>query len=133
MAAPKVPEVLDNKTPGSLIDLVFSLREHRKLLETRAGMIKEDERRITEHLIQRMTKHELNALSGKRAKCSISRTSVASAEDWDVVNDWIQKTGSWDIRNKALNQAALRARLDDGVEIPGLKWFQQVKLNVRKI
>ncbi len=40
MATPKVPEVLDNRTPGSLIDLVFVLREQRALIEARAELIK---------------------------------------------------------------------------------------------
>lgn len=133
MATPKVPEVLDNRTPGSLIDLVFVLREQRALIEARAELIKADEDRIKEHLIQRMTKSELRALSGKLAKCSLTESEVANAKDWDAINAFIEKEDAWDLRNKALNQAALRARREAGVEVPGVEWFKNVKINVRKL
>ena len=133
MTVPKVPENLDVRTPGSLVDLVWSLKEQRKLIETRAEMIREEERRIEEHLIQRLTKEEINALSGKHAKCSVSKTQVASAEDWDKVNKFIEERDAWQIRNKALNQLALRELHEAGVEVPGVTWFTQIKLNVRKV
>lgn len=130
---PTVPEVLDNKTPGLLIDLVFVLREQRKLIEARADLIREDERRIEEHLIQRLTKSELTKLAGKVAQCSLTQTDVASAEDWDKVNAYIEANDAWDLRNKALNQAALRARKEAGESVPGISWFRQLKINVRKL
>lgn len=132
MAVPKVPEVLDNKTPGSLVDLVFALREQRKLIEARAELIKEDEKRIEEHLIQRLTKQELRALSGKLAKCSLSETDIAQAEDWDKVNEYIETHDAWDLRNKALNQAALRARKEAGEVVPGISWFKRISISIRK-
>jgi hypothetical protein len=130
---PKVPEVLDNKTPGSLIDLVFVLREQRKLIEARADLIREDEKRIEEHLIQRLDKQELNALAGKLAKCSLTRTRMANAKDWDAINGYIESHDAWDLRNKALNQAALRARLEAGEDVPGVEWFTKVSLSIRKV
>jgi hypothetical protein len=130
---PTVPEVLDNRTPGSLIDLVFVLREQRKLIEARAELIKADEDRIKEHLIQRLTKSELTKLAGKIAQCSLTQTDVASAEDWDKINEYIEKQDAWDLRNKALNQAALRARREAGEVVPGVTWFRDVKINVRKL
>lgn len=133
MAVPKVPAVLDNKTPGSLVDLVFTLREQRKLIEARAELIHEDERRIEEHLIQRLTKQELRALSGKLAKCSLSETDIAQAEDWDKVNEYIETHDAWDLRNKALNQAALRARKEAGEAVPGISWFKRISISIRKV
>ena len=133
MAVPKVPENLELRTPGSLVDLVWSLREQRKLWEARAELIRDDERRIETHLIERLTKEELNALSGKLAKCSLSSTDMASAEDWDKVNKFIEERDAWQIRNKALNQLALRELRESGVEVPGVTWFKQVKISVRKL
>ena len=130
---PKVPEVLDNKTPGSLIDLVFGLHEQRKLWETRVDMIKEQENSIKEHLIQRMTKNELRALSGQLAKCSLTETELASAKDWDKLNEYIENNDAWDLRNKALNQAAMRARREAGEEVPGVEWFKRINISVRKL
>jgi hypothetical protein len=130
---PKIPEVLDNKTPGSLVDLIFALREQRKLIEARADLIKADEKRIEEHLIQRLDKNELNALAGKIAKCSLTRTPRANAADWDKINEYIESHDAWDLRNKALNQAALRARREAGEDVPGIEWFTDVKLSVRKL
>ena len=129
----KVPEVLDNKTPGSLIDMVFALREERKLWETKAELIKEQEDRIKEHLIQRMTKEELKALSGRVAKCSLTETIKPNVKDWDVLNEYITSHDAWDLRNKAANAAAFRARWEAGEEIPGVEKFKDISINVRKL
>lgn len=129
----KVPEVLDNKTPGSLIDLIYTLREQRKLVEARAELIKADEKRIEDHLIQRMTKNELNALSGKLAKASLSETIVPQVEDWDALREYIKKRKAEDLRTKALNAAAFRARWEAGEVIPGVQKFKRINLSVRKV
>jgi len=133
MAVPKVPEVLDNRTPGSLVDLVWSLREQRKLWEARAELIRDDERRIEEHLLQRCTKEELTKLAGKLAKASVTTTDMANAEDWDKINAFIEEHDAWDLRNKALNQLALKSRREAGVEVPGVTWFKKLKINISKL
>jgi hypothetical protein len=133
MTSPKVPEVLDNKTPGFLVDMIFSLREQRKLIEARVDLIKADEKRVEDHLLERMTKHELNALSGKLAKCSVTKQLVPQVEDWDKLRAWIDERDAEDLRTKALNASAFRARWEAGEVIPGVVKFNRINLSVRKL
>lgn len=133
MASPKVPEDLTPFSPGKLVDLVWTLREQRKLIEARADLIKADEDRIKDHLIRTLTKQELTKLSGKFASCSLTETVKPSVLDWDVLNDYILKHDAWDLRNKAANAAAFRARWEAGETIPGVEKFRDINLNVRKL
>lgn len=128
-----VPENLDVKTPGWIVDQIFVLREKRKLAEAKAALIKEDEDKLKEHLIQRCTKDELNKLAGKLASASLVRSLKPTVTDWDLVNKYIETHDAWDLRNKAANAAAFRARWEAGEEIPGVEKFVDISINVRKL
>jgi len=130
---PSLPPDLSLRTPGSLVDLAFTLREQRKLIEARAELIKADEQKIIEHLIERCTKTELTKLAGKLAQASLSKTLMPTVTDWDKLNEYITEHDAWQLRNKAANAAAFRELWEAGIEVPGVDKFTQVKLNVRKL
>lgn len=129
----KIPQDLSKSTPGKLVDLVWTLREQRKLVEARAELIKEDEDRIKDYLLNTMNKDELGKLAGKLAQCSVSKSLKPRVTDWDALNKYILEHDAWDLRNKAANAAAFKARWEAGEDIPGTEKFFDVSLNVRKL
>jgi hypothetical protein len=130
---PKVPADLATSSPGSLVDLTFALREHRKTIEAQAELVAVEEKRIIDHLIETCSKEELTKLAGKVAQASLVRTLMPSITDWDKVNEYITTHDAWQLRNKAANAAAFRELWEAGIEVPGVEKFVQLKLNVKKL
>lgn len=124
---------LNTMKPGVLIDQLYTLREKRKVIEAKAAQVKVLEDEIKTHLINRLTKDELSKLAGKLASCSVTRTVKPHVTDWTLLDPWIVANDAWDLRNKAANAAAFRARWDAGEDIPGVEKFTDVSLNVRKL
>ena len=124
---------LDTMPPGKIVDELYKLREKRKTIEAKADLVKTHETVLVNHLINSLTKDELSKLAGKIASCSITRTVKPNVTDWKLLDAYIVKNKAWDLRNKAANAAAFRARWEDGEDIPGAEQFVDIRLNVRKI
>lgn len=118
---------------GSLVDEYHATRELRLAIDKVASAIKEEETRLADHIIDNLDKHNEGGAVGKRYKGIIIREKVPQVADLDKFYEHVRKTKSFDLLNKALNKAAVKARYENGKAVPGVEDFPTLKLSVTKV
>lgn len=137
---PKLPKSL-----GACVDLYHDKREARLLEDKKVKAMKAEETFIQEHIINNVPKGDAGAV-GKRFKAVVKTEDVYQVEDWQAFYNHLKKTGEFDLLNRALNQAAVKERVDSQTRLsgkkgenwkpklpPGVKTFTAVKLSVTKV
>lgn len=128
MATTSIP-----KTLGACIDKLYRMRADRLALQKKVDAAKEQEKVLTEHLIQHLSKEKADGVKGKLAKASINRTVVAHAVDWKKFYAHVLKTKSFELLQKRLNDKACKERWDDNKVVPGIEPFAVIKVSVTKV
>lgn len=136
-SGPKMPKL--PKSLGSCVDLYHAARQERLRLEKVAAEQQKIETFIHEHIIANIPKGDGGAV-GKEYKAIRIEENRYSIEDDSAFYDYVKKTGSFDLLNRAINQAAVRERLGDPKfmkkfpkGVPGTKKFVALKLSVTKL
>lgn len=140
---PKLPKL--PKSLGACVDLYYDKRQARLVEDKKVQAIKAEESYIKEHIINNVPKGDAGAV-GKRYKGIVYTDDVYQVEDWKKFYAHVKKTGEFDLLNRALNQAAVKERVDAQERPsgkrgenwkpklpPGVKTFTAVKLSVTKI
>jgi hypothetical protein len=134
------------KSLGACADLYHDTREKRLAEDKKVKEIKADETAIANHIIDNLEKSNEGGAVGKRFKALVKTETGYTVEDWDKFYAHIKKTGEFDLLNRALNQAAIKARVEmqdrpNGKKgenwkpklPPGVGTFGIVKLSVTKL
>lgn len=137
---PKLPKAL-----GACVDLYHKLRQDRLAVDKEVKAMKANETFVQEHIINNVPKGDSGAV-GKLFKGIVYTDVVYQVDDWEAFYKHLQKTGEFDLLNRALNQAAVKERVDSQVRPtgkrgenwkpklpPGVKTFPVVKLSVTKL
>lgn len=128
MATVKMP-----KTMGETIDLLFSLREDRKVLEAQIKVIAEKEGALEAHLMTNFDKAGLDGAKGKFATAALKRSTVGDVQDWPALWEYVRKNKAYDMIQKRLSVTAARERWDAGKQIPGVEPKEIVTLSITKV
>ena len=134
---PKMPKLPKNL--GGCVDLYYDLRQERLEAERAAEALKKREVFVYEHIINNIPKGDGGAV-GKRFKAIRTETPIYSIDDDTEFYAFIKKTGDFSLLNRAINQKAVRERLEDpkfvkkyGGKVPGTKKFTKIGLSVTKV
>jgi hypothetical protein len=117
---------------GSTIDQLYELREQRLALDRKVKEMKEEEVRIREQIFELLAAAGLKRASGGIATAGITVKVVPLVEDWDLVHDYIRKTGEFDLLEKRIGKTAWRARVEDGIDIPGVSAVEDVDISLTR-
>lgn len=136
-ATPKMPKL--PKSLGACVDKYHEARQARLAKEKEADELKAVETFIFDHIINNIPKGDGGAV-GKQFKAIRTETPQFSIEDDAAFYDYVKKTGSFDLLNRAINQKAVRERLEDPKftkkypkGVPGTKKFTKIGLSVTKL
>lgn len=121
------------KTMGACADKLYELRNRRLLEQKKVDAIAAEETALKEHIIQTLPKSEASGIAGKLARVTVVTKEVPQVEDWDLFYKHIKKTGSFDLMQRGLAAAAIKARWEDGKEVPGVKHFNVVSISMGKV
>lgn len=137
---PKLPKAL-----GKCVDLYLKYRADRLAVDKLSAEEKARENFVKEHIIATLPKGD-RGVAGSTHMAVTSNEEVYQVEDWSKFYAHIKKTGEFDLLNRALNQAAVKERVEGQVRPtgkrgegwkptlpPGIKTFNTVKLSVTKI
>lgn len=134
---PKMPKMPKNL--GGCVDLYYDLRQERLLAEKVADALKKREQFAFDHIVNNIPKGDGGAV-GKRFKAIRTETDTYSIEDDQVFYEHVRKTKDFSLLNRAINQKAVRERLEDpkfvkkfGAKVPGTKKFVKIGLSVTKL
>ena len=120
-------------TIGGTIDLLYKLREERKVIEAKAAAVKEQESALEKHLMNNFERGELQGARGKLASASVRHSTVADVTDWDKVYSYIHRNKAWDMLQKRISVTACRARWDEKKNIPGIEPQEITTLSLTKV
>lgn len=126
----------DFKIPKSLAacsDLLYSIRDKRLELEREVNKLKANETALKDHFINALPKDDATGIRGKLAQVIIQTTDEPTAEDWSKITRHITKTGSFDLLQRRLNNAAIKERWANGKKVPGIGSFKVVSVSCTKI
>ena len=121
------------KSIGACIDLLYETRQKRLDGQKAVDAVALQEREIEDHILKQFEKVELSGAKGGIAQVSIKQTVVYNISDWDAVFSYATKHNAPDLLQKRLSSTAIRDRLDNGEEIPGIESFTKIGLSLTKV
>lgn len=137
---PKLPKSL-----GACVDLYYDEKQTRLEAAKSVAVLKEREDFVKDHIINNVPKGDSGAI-GQRYKGVVYTDTIYVVEDWDKLYKHLKKTGEFDLLNRALNQAAVKDRVEAQERPrgkrgenwkpklpPGVGTFNAVKLSVTKV
>ena len=120
------------KTIGECIDTLYTMRAQRLDADKAVQAMKKAEADLEEHILKQFDKAAINGARGKVATGGIMRKTVYSIEDWPAFIAYVAKKKAWDMLYKQAGQLAVRERIDNGEEVPGIEAFEKVSLSLNK-
>lgn len=120
------------KAIGACIDTLYELRAKRLAGQKAVDAVKAEEAMYEAHILETFTKSELRGAKGDVATAAVKSQVVYNIEDWDKYWAWVEANGAKDCVQKRLSQDAIRARYDNGEEVPGVESFTKITLSLTK-
>lgn len=130
---PALRKALPKTKLGGLVDEYHDVRELRLAVGKVADALKSYESALQEHIIEHVDADAEGGAVGKNYIGTIVRETIPIVEDWDAFYAHIKKTDGFDMLNKAVNRAAVKARWENNKVVPGVDSMQAKKLSVRKL
>jgi hypothetical protein len=125
--APKV------KTLGALIDQLNAAREKKRRADEHAKILKAEFDALEQEVLERLQAEGTDKATGKVASASISRSTVANVENWDLYYEFIRKNKFFHLLQRRPADAACRELWELGKNIPGVVPFTKTTLNLRSL
>ena len=121
------------KALGACADKLFELRNKRLAEQKKVDEIAAEETALKNHVIENLPKSEASGVAGKLARVTVVTKQVPQVKDWDVFYKYVKKTGSFDLMQKRLTDAAIKERWEAGKEVPGVEHFNAVSVSINKV
>jgi hypothetical protein len=127
-------------TLGKLIDQLDALRDKYRAASEKATEIKAAYKEKEDKVIEALQKEKVEKASGKRSTVSLKYSIVPTIENYTTFIDYVARTKSFHLFNRAVNAVAFRELLESGspdddidkfVARTGLAPFEKVSLNHR--
>lgn len=121
------------KAMGACADKLFELRNKRLAMQKEVDIISAEESALKNYIIENLPKSEASGVSGKLARVTIVVKQIPQVKDWEAFYKYVKKTGSFDLMQKRLTDAAIKERWEDGKKIPGVESFNAVSVSINKV
>jgi len=115
-----------------LVNAYISTRAQRLALDKQAAEVKEYEELMKDTVIAKMREAGMLACGADNGLVRMSKLTEPVATDWLQVWAHIQETGHFDLLHKRLANVAIKARWEEGENIPGVGQQEVYKLSVSK-
>ena len=126
-------EALPSEQIGVLVDELKKAEAKRLVADKVAEMLKADEVKIKLTLIGQMRLAKVGAIGGKTFTATLSSEEQPTVKDWPKFYAYILKTKAFDLLERRPGKAAVKARWEDGKEVPGVDRFTVDKLSFTKL
>ena len=133
MAEETKPKYKFPKALGACADKLFELRAKRLAMQKEVDAVAAEESAFKEHIIQTLPKSEASGVAGKLCRVTVVTKEIPQVKDWDAFYKYVKKTGNFDLMQRRLTDAAIKARWEDGKEIPGVEHFNAVSVSINKV
>lgn len=120
------------KTIGACIDTLFKMEKKRLVIEKTIDGMREQEKKLEDHILATFKKSDLEGARGKFAVAGIKTSTVPTVEDWSKLYSYIKQHDAFDMLQRRVSATAYRERLEAEEVVPGVKPFTVVKLSITK-
>lgn len=121
------------KALGACADKLYQLRALRLAEQKKVDAIEAEESALREHIISTLPKSEASGVAGKVARVAVLTKTVAQVQDWDALYKYVARTKQFDLLQRRVSDAAVKARWEDGKAVPGVDKFNAVTVSVTKL
>lgn len=104
-----------------LIDAWGTARTARLAEQKKVDVLEDNEKKLKAQVIAKMKAANATSMGGLKygANRDPNKTKPV-AGNWKDIYSWITANDAFDILQKRLTETAVQARLDEGIEIPGI-------------
>lgn len=117
---------------GEVIDNLYAVRAERLVLGKKVDDMKRAEAQLRGIIISRLKTAELDGAKGKMATASITTDKQARITDWPAFWEYCIEHDANDLVQKRPATLAIKARWEDGIEIPGIEPVELEDLSLTK-
>jgi hypothetical protein len=114
-------------------DLLYTTRQERLALEKLVEELKTKENILREHLIANLPKSEASGIAGKIARVKIDTKDVPHVKDWETLQKYVKRTGSFELLQRRISDTAVKERWEAGKEVPGVERFTATVVSCTKV
>ena len=119
-------------TLGDCIDLAFTMREERKIVESYISAQKKDEQRLEDHIFRKFTNAEIDSARGKLATASRSSRTGARLDNPEKFFEWVAKGKHFEFLHRRVTTAPCIEYWDAKKVVPGVEPFVEIGLSITK-
>lgn len=117
------------KLTGSMADKLFDLKEKLATKNAEVKALEAEISALQELFINNLPK-DSSGIMGKKATVRVTTKVKPTVEDWPALYAYIKRTGSFELLQKRLGEAAVKERWDENKTIPGVGKFNVVGLSI---
>jgi len=118
---------------SALVDTFDEARQKRLAADRTAKDLKSKEVRLKEEIMHEMLDQDVGFAAGLKIRVKISKKSKPQATDWSKVYEYMVENDAMDLVQKRLHEGAIKLRLEDGIEIPGIEFYEVTDLSIGKL
>lgn len=127
---------IETATIDELIEVYIRLRdakeaatnEFKKSMErTNAGMAK-----LEGILLKRLQDSRLTSANSKSGTAYINEKNNCTVQDKEAFRNWLLETEQWEAADIKANKVAVRELLNDGADVPGVKYTTHLTVGIRR-
>ena len=126
-------EVLRRHVPDACADLIYRLRAARADANKVSDAIDTKIKALTAHVLESLPESGASGVSGMHARVQVVTRQVPAVRDWGALQEYVLLTHSFDLLQRRTNDAAIKARWENGDRVPGVEPFEVDSLSITKL
>lgn len=121
------------KTLAECADALYRTRAKRLAFAKQLEGFRTLEAALRERLIEQLPRGKASGISGRVARATIETVVIPVISDFEELMRYVGKTKGYDLVQRRLNEAAVRARWENKVAVPGIGKFNDKRVSLEKL
>jgi hypothetical protein len=117
---------------NELITEILEIKENEKTLSDQGKALKKDREALEYRVLGMMQELGLERTGIGAANVIIVHKKFAQVDDWDAFTPFVHKNNALYLMQRRLSQKAVEEFAAQGEEIPGIAYYEEDQLSVRK-
>ena len=116
-----------------LVDQFDQVRSDRLDADKLSSTLKKQETQLKTQIIDHLQAEGVDVIGGTTLTVTLTRKSKPNAQDWGEIYGYILETREFDILHRRLTETAIKARWEDGLNIPGVTEIEVLDLSLSHV
>jgi hypothetical protein len=116
-----------------MVDEFTAIREQRLQADKVAKALKSKENSIKQQITETLATEQVGSVGGTTHSVKLKTKQKINVDDWSAFYEHMLATDSPELLQRRPAEGAIKERLDDGQEVPGISFFEVLDLTVSKV